>query len=171
MIRKVGLKMASGLLSSGPRRWLGVMALLGATLLGSGGCGDPSTAAGPLYPVKGKVLLPDGKPLTTGRVEFLPAKGGMPASGDIGSDGSFSLKTGDGREGAPAGDYKVRLEPTTLAARKTSKPGAFPFPATYYDEDGNTGLTAKVLAEPTTLEPFKLTNDSAAAKGSGRGHD
>jgi len=157
MNRKVGMNMAVGLPSSDPRGWLGLTVTLGLTMLSLGGCGDPSTAAGPLYPVKGKVLLADGKPLTTGRVEFLPVKGGMPAAGDIGSDGSFSLKTGDGREGAPAGDYRVRIEPKTLAAKKQGKPASFPFPAKYVDEDGYTGLTATVLAEPTTLEPFKLT--------------
>ena len=81
-----------------------------------------------VYPVTGKVLLADGKPLTTGRVEFIPVKGGMPAAGDIGPDGSFSLKTGNGQEGAPAGDYKVRLEPTTLSAKKAGKALSFPFP-------------------------------------------
>ena len=99
----------------------------------------------------------DGKPLTTGRVEFIPVKGGMPAAGDIGADGSFSLKTGNGQEGAPAGEYKVRLEPTTLAAKKAGKTASLPFPAKYADEDANTGLTATVKAEPTTLEPFKLS--------------
>lgn len=171
MIPKVGMRLALGTQCSRPRRWLGATAILGLTLLSLAGCGGPDTAARPLYPVKGKVLLPDGKPLTTGRVEFLPVAGGMPVAGNVGADGSFSLKTGDGREGAPAGEYKVRLEPTTLATNKSGKPASLPFPARYSDEDGNTGLTAKVLAEPTTLEPFKLTNESAAAKGSGHVRD
>jgi hypothetical protein len=169
MSSKVGMKWALSTLSARPRQWLGVIFILGISLLGFEGCGDPGTATGPLYPVKGKVLLPDGKPLTTGRVEFLPQAGGMPTTGDVGPDGSFSLKTGDGRDGAPPGDYKVRLEPTmtALAGKKVGRPASLPFPAKYFDEDGNTGLTAKVLAEPTTLEPFKLTNDVAGSKGSG----
>ena len=172
MIRKLGRKLASGMRSFRPRRWIGVTAILGVSLLSFWGCGgDASRAAGPLYPVTGKVILPDGKPLTTGRVEFIPASSGLPAFGALGSDGSFSLKTGDGREGAPAGDYKVRLEPTTVAAKKAGKLASLPFPAKYFEEDGNTGLTAKVLAEPTTLEPFKLTSDSAAPKAAARDHD
>src|SRR5262245_13711579 len=82
------------------------------------GCGNPSASDATVYPVPGKVLLSDGKPLTTGRVEFIPVKGGMPAAGDLGPDGSFSLKTGTGQEGAPAGEYKVRLEPTALTSKK-----------------------------------------------------
>lgn len=121
------------------------------------GCDGISPAKPTVYPVTGKVRLGDGKPLTTGRVEFIPIKGGMPATGVIGSDGSFSLKTGDGQEGAPAGEYKVRLEPTTIANRKSGKPFSYPFPAKYADEDANTGLTATVKAESTNLEPFKLS--------------
>jgi hypothetical protein len=121
------------------------------------GCGNLSPSEATVYPVTGKVLLPDGKPLTSGRVEFMPVKGGMPATGDLGPDGSFSLKTGTGLEGAPAGEYKVRLEPTALASKKKgASPLVYPFPAKYADEDANTGLTATVKAEPNTLEPFKL---------------
>ena len=36
-----------------------------------------------------------------------------------------------------------------------------PFPAVYADEDGETGLTATVKAEPNQLEPFKLVEVKA----------
>ena len=154
MIYKVGLLPGQRRRGSAREVRLGFFGLLFGFLAG---CGDLVSSEATVYPVNGKVLLADGKPLTTGRVEFIPVKGGMPASGDVGADGSFSLKTGSGQEGAPAGDYKVRLEPTTLAAKKAGKSLSFPFPAKYADEDANTGLTATVKAEPTTLEPFKLS--------------
>ena len=56
-------------------------------------------------------MLADGKPLTGGWIYFVP-KGDLPVtpSGVIGPDGTFSLVTGGSGEGAPPGDYKVRVE-------------------------------------------------------------
>jgi hypothetical protein len=124
------------------------------------GCGGIAMSTATAYPVKGKVLLASGQPLTEGKVIFLPKDGsGMTAKGEIGPDGAFSLKTADDREGAPAGVYKVRIEPGTSALAKSGgklDATKLPFSAAYMDEDGETGLTATVKAEPTQLEPFKL---------------
>jgi hypothetical protein len=131
------------------------------------GCGGVGISTATAYPVKGKVLLADGSPLKEGKIIFLPKEAnGMPAKGDIGPDGTFSLKTADDREGAPAGVYKVRIEPAASSASvkggklETAK---LPFPAIYTDEDGETGLTATVKAESTQLEPFKLVVVSSAS--------
>ena len=103
MIRKVGMKLAVGLPSSRPRGWLGLTATLGLTLLSFGGCGDPNAVNQmKIYPVKGKVLLADGKPLTSGRVVFLLPEKSLEFVGPIESDGSFSIKGSQG-EGAPEG--------------------------------------------------------------------
>src|SRR3954471_10156516 len=76
-----------------------------------------------VYPVKGQVLLADGKPLASGRVVFLPlGELMMEASGPIKSDGTFTLTTGDSGEGAPPGEYRVRIEPEDVQA-PTGKPG------------------------------------------------
>ena len=67
-----------------------------ALLAGFAGCGSSDDAAGKVtvYPVKGKVLLSNGQPLTSGRVVFLPLGELMvESSGTIGPDGSFTLST------------------------------------------------------------------------------
>jgi len=141
-----------------------------ALALGLAGCGgDAKPYAGEVYPVKGQVLLASGKPLTGGRVHFLPKEmGGMPASGDIGSDGSYTLKTADSRDGAAPGDYKVRIEPSADLKGTLGKPKPLPFASSYTDIDGDTGLTATVKAEATTIPPFQLTAKSAPKADRGR---
>src|SRR5438874_543724 len=90
-------------------RWIG-LALLAGLAADFTGCGDPN-AAGSLrvYPVKGQVLLPDGKPLTSGRVVLVSTEKAVEFTGQIGSDGNFDIKTSYG-DGAPEGSYKVRIE-------------------------------------------------------------
>jgi hypothetical protein len=122
------------------------------------GCGREGPYAGALYPVKGQVLLADGQPLSGGSVQFIPARGGLPATGVIDSDGSFTLKS-KSREGAAPGDYKVRIEPPAalLAKSKKGKAGPkLPFAAKYREYDGDTGLVVKINAAPTQLEAFRL---------------
>ncbi len=127
------------------------------------GCGDAdATKQVAVFPVKGQVLLPDGKPLTAGRVVFVSKDGMSNSTGKIGEDGSFSLSTGQSGEGAPAGEYKIRIEPdeSTLGSKGSHAGRAaanLPFPGKYTDEDSSE-LTATVKPEPNQLEPFKLTN-------------
>ena len=86
--------------------------LVVAVWAGLAGCrNSDSLPALPVYEVKGKVLLADGKPLRGGLISFVP-KGDLPVtpSGVIASDGTFSLVTGGSGDGAPPGDYKVRVE-------------------------------------------------------------
>src|SRR5688500_5484453 len=87
-------------------------ALLAALCLGLVGCGSKT------YPVNGKLVWPDGSPvteLTGGTVVFEPKarpKAGEPAtgaSGDIKEDGGFSLSTFQPDDGAPPGDYYVAV--------------------------------------------------------------
>ncbi len=66
-------------------------------------------ASATLYPTKGKVLLPDGKPLTSGHVVFVAAKSTITATANIESDGSFVFKGATG-DGLPEGDYKIRID-------------------------------------------------------------
>ncbi len=77
--------------------------------LAVGGCGEPNPLSGAkLYPVKGKVLLPDGKPLSSGQVVFVGSKMMVTSPATIESDGSFTFKSASG-DGLPEGDYKVRI--------------------------------------------------------------
>jgi hypothetical protein len=78
-------------------------ACLLAALVAVPGCGpsEPKT-----YPAFGKVVFRDGRPVTTGVIEFSPADGGPSARARIGADGRFVLTTGD-RPGAVAGRHRI----------------------------------------------------------------
>ncbi len=172
MIRKVGMKLAQKFKSFRPRDWLPLTAILGLAMLGFVGCGDPNSVAKlALNPVKGKVLLGDGKPLTSGRVVFMHPDKGLEFEGAIESDGSFSIKGSQG-EGAPEGAYKVRIEPDSTKLADRSKGAArqkianLPFPAKYGDET-TSGLTATVKSGDNTLEPFTLAPGQAGSKSKG----
>jgi hypothetical protein len=134
-------------------RWFSGLVL--ALWAGVAGCGQSDSLPKlKVYEVKGKVLLADRKPLTTGWVYFVP-KGELTITpnGVIGSDGTFSLTTGGSGEGAPAGEYKVRIEAPGFQPAQKSKNG--PFPSKYTDEDSS-GLVITVRPEPNQLEPFLL---------------
>lgn len=94
-----------------------VAGLLLVTVLG--GCGPK--APFPLAPVQGTVSF-KGKPLSHGRVVFVPHEGtpGPQAIGTIESDGSFQMRTGE-HDGAAIGEHTVtvhcRREPTPEEAR------------------------------------------------------
>jgi hypothetical protein len=125
------------------------------------GCGNDSGAPPvvTVYEVKGRVLLADGKPLSGGRVYFVPDDRAITSDGKIGPDGTFSLSTGNSGEGAPPGRYRVRVEPddpSLLAPRQPSARGKkLPFPPRFLDEDSS-GLTARVEPWVNQLEPFRL---------------
>ena len=130
--------------------------LIMAACAGLAGCArSEALPALQVYEVKGKVLLADGKPLSGGSI-YLVRKAGdlaLTPSGKIGPDGTFSVITGGSGEGAPVGEYKVRIEaPAVAAVGKTPKQ---PFPERYNDEDSS-GLEIVVRAEPNQLEPFQL---------------
>jgi hypothetical protein len=132
-------------------------ALAVAVSAGLTGCGgSDSLPSVPVYEVTGKVMLADGKPLSGGFISFVP-KSGLPVtpSGEIGSDGTFSLITGGSGAGAPPGDYKVRIEvPQFQYAGPRSKKRPL-FPPKYTDEDSS-GLIITVRAENNRLDPILL---------------
>jgi len=126
---------------------LGLLALTGC------GSGVPSISA---YEVKGKVLLADGKPLTSGYVFFEPkSDGAQSASGVIQPDGTFSLKTLSDKVGAAPGDYAVYIEAGDAVPVTKGKRDNMPFPMKYTDS-GTSGLTVKVEPKVNELEPFRL---------------
>ena len=126
---------------------------------GLGGCSNPDvTQAVKVYEVKGSVLLADGKPLTSGTVEFEPVKDSVyQASGQIGTDGSFTLKTPNSGDGAAPGEYRVKIIPDETMAPSTTKGktkirdlSKLPFSRKYLDAD-TSELTATVKPEPNVL--------------------
>jgi hypothetical protein len=134
------------------RRFNGLVVAVFAMIAGCNS--SDSLPALTVYEVKGKVLLADGKPLASGWVYLVP-KGELPLtpSGRIASDGSFSVVTGGSGDGAPPGDYKIRIESPEF--RPSSKTKKSPFPFKYTDEDSS-GLVVTVRAEANRLEPFRL---------------
>jgi hypothetical protein len=149
-------------------RWIGLAVMAGLAACFAG-CGDPNTASSlKVYPVKGQVLLSDGKPLTSGRVVLVSTEKAMEFTGEVGSDGNFELKTSYG-DGAPEGTYKVRIEyddPHQAPALK-GKPSRrnvsnLPF-SPKYTEEATSDLSVTVKPGDNVLEPFKLTNERPAA--------
>lgn len=134
--------------------WVGLVLCAGIV-----GCGDSAAQRkAEVHEVRGKVLLADGKPLSGGRVFFVPRDGALTSEGKIGPDGTFALETGISGAGAPVGEYKVRIEPeggVPIQARKASRGKKPPFPVKYLDEDSSK-LTALIRAESNRLEPFRL---------------
>jgi hypothetical protein len=150
---------------------LGLAALIGAAFLGFGCGSDPGVAALSHHPVKGSVILPDGKPLTSGRVAFISTKG-QEFFGEIQPDGTFTMKT-PAADGLPEGNYVVRLDAEASASsgskgKAPARKGTanIPYPMKYTDET-TSGLTATVKPGDNTLEPFKLTTGQANSKSRG----
>jgi hypothetical protein len=132
------------------------------------GCGGSSPLSGvKVYPVKGKITLPDGKPLSSGKAVFVGTKSSVTSAANIESDGSFTFKGGANGDGLPEGEYKVRLE---VGERSGAKKSTTPlFPSKYLDED-TSDLTAAVKAdEASNSFDFKLTPNSPSKSSSSRG--
>ncbi len=124
--------------------------LAALTVISVAGCegGNPLSGA-TLYPVKGKVLLPDGKPLTSGQVIFVATKSTITNSANIESDGGFSFKEAGGG-GLPEGEYKIRIDPGSSSSvgkgsRRTPE-GKLVFDSVFLDEDSS-GLSATVTSD------------------------
>ena len=85
---------------------------LGPTLLLAGalGCGSGNP---PTYPVQGKVVFADGKPLTTGGIVLTESITGehvhINARGAIDANGEFRLTTFNDDDGAVAGQHRVMV--------------------------------------------------------------
>jgi hypothetical protein len=127
-------------------RWsVGALIVFSAAALA--GCGEGRPNVGATYPVKGKVTLPDGKPLARTRVIF---EGPVSNESVTETDGSFTIAGG----GLPAGDYKVRLQ--VVESQGSPKHPVLPFPDKYLDED-RSDLRAVVKPEGPNELDFKLT--------------
>ena len=118
------------------------------------GCGDsgeihqtpPSDEA---HPVKGKILLNDGKPAESGVVVFNPVtQPGLQARGEIGPDGGFTLTSRTDGDGAIAGEYNVVvvIPPTKKELRRYEK----------YASEDRPLLKASVKSGSNELTPFRL---------------
>jgi hypothetical protein len=123
------------------------LVLAAVTLLPSWGCGSGGATAPGLIPVKGKVTY-KGKPVTKGHVKFEPDGYGRAASGELQSDGTYSLGTHKGGDGVVAGHHRVAiviLEKSLAKDRSLNK----------YATPNSSGLTADVDSDHTEF-PFDL---------------
>ena len=139
----------------GPLLTRSLSGLVLAACAGLAGCGkSDSLPVLQVYDVKGKVLLADGKPLAGGQIYFVP-KGDLPItpSGEIGPDGTFSLVTGGSGEGAPPGEYKVRIESRHFQADGKVKKTQF---SPRYNDEDSSGVLITVRAGTNQLEPILL---------------
>lgn len=138
------------------RRWALMTATAAACLaLTSCGKGDGRK---PTFSVVGQVFV-DQKPAANAEVVFHPVGDPDPNAvkphGTVGADGTFTLTTYDGGDGAPAGDYRVTVE--LYLAGKADEP---PKDRLYgrYAKPETSKLGAKVNAAATTLPKFELTS-------------
>ncbi|MGO9462849.1 MAG: carboxypeptidase-like regulatory domain-containing protein [Isosphaeraceae bacterium] len=119
------------------------------------------------YPVKGRALLADGKPLTSGQVIFVATKSTITSTANIESDGGFTFK-GLAGDGLPAGEYKVRIEAGSSGS-VVKGPGRapiakLPFDGKYTDEDLSE-LTAIVTTDESKNNfEFKLVPGKSSAQ-------
>jgi hypothetical protein len=72
------------------------------------GCGREGL---PTYPVTGRVVFPDGRPLRGGSIIFQSTQHPVTARGPIGDDGSINLGTYEVGDGAVAGEHRVAVLP------------------------------------------------------------
>jgi hypothetical protein len=127
-----------------------VAATLGAGLVGlAAGCGSGVAAPTPdPVAVTGKVILPNGKPLTAGTVAFFPVEAtkGQETFGILNAQGQFATTVIPGR-------YKVAVEPDGVrkgtAIRPAPIPKAFRSPTT-------SGLEVEIPAGGRTLDDIVL---------------
>jgi hypothetical protein len=135
------------------------------------GCEKNPLASVKLYSVKGKVLLADGKPLSSGHVVFVEDKSMISSTANIESDGSFAIKN-DAGGGLPEGAYKVRIEGGSGTDGKASgkSKGGLPFDKQFLDED-TSKLTATVTNDEAknsfefTLKPTKSDTGAGDRRG------
>lgn len=93
-------------------RFFSLLLLASASLMLCSGCfGQKGLETAPVT----GVVTYNGKPLPYGRVSFRP-QAGSPATGDIQSDGSFSLSTYGNGDGAIVGTHQVSITATEADA-------------------------------------------------------
>lgn len=139
-------------------RTLGIIvAALSGVIVGCGG--GTGVASQRVHAVTGKVELPDGKPLAGGTVYFVPKDGVVVSEGRLDSDGKFTLVTGGSGDGAPAGEYRIRVEPADKsllsAGQSNGAKKRLPFNRKYLDED-TSNLTAVVKEGANDVGAIRL---------------
>lgn len=92
------------------KRVSSVLAITLAALLALPICGCSRDKYPKRYKVSGAVTFPDGEPVRTGVVEFIPTEGNLTANGEIDREGNFTLTTISNKDGAVPGKYRVVIK-------------------------------------------------------------
>jgi hypothetical protein len=112
----------------------------------------------PTYPVTGKVVLPGGKVPEHATVVLHPVDDSDPETikprGKVVRDGTFTLTTYEGQDGAPAGEYRVTVELWLASGRGDEGPTSR-LPAKYARPE-TSGITATISPGPTDLKPIEI---------------
>jgi hypothetical protein len=119
--------------------WIARVSLLVALIVGSG-CGKSGRA---MIPIHGTVTF-EGKPVTTGTVQFNDPTTGDAPSADLGPDGRYTMTV-------PEGDYTVSIFPKLVNTGSEDMPNwvyknAADIPAKYRDPS-KSGFVATVGRE------------------------
>jgi hypothetical protein len=132
-----------------------VLVLAGATVMLSS-CGDRKS----VYPMRGRVLDAQGKPLAGASLIFHPLDAApddvrhKPAT-TTDKEGQFTLTTYTENDGAPAGEYAVTIEwrPIPRSPMEPEKPDRL---NGKYRDPKTTPFRATVKSGTNELEPFRL---------------
>jgi hypothetical protein len=128
---------------------------LGLAALGVSSCGK-TDGRKPTFPVSGKVVLGQS-PVAHATVILHPVGDADPNAvkprGTTKADGSFTLTTYDGNDGAPAGEYRVTVELWLGSAGDLGPTSRLP---ARYARPESSGLTAIVAAGRTELKPIEI---------------
>lgn len=116
---------------------------------GEGGSGPPPKPEG--FKVSGKLLLPNGSPVTGGTLNLRPETGLHGATAQVQADGSFTLLE-SGTESVVAGKYFVYV-------RTTNDDMAKKIPEKYQEssEDVDSDVVLDITGDTSTLE-IRLKN-------------
>jgi hypothetical protein len=117
--------------------------------IGFVGCGSE------LQPVRGKLMLPDGKPAANSQVVFEGPIGGktISARGDVHADGSFELSTAQPGDGVPLGKYRVQVNPPPVVDAEAAQRAPF---HPKFSDFSTSGLEFEVKAGSNDF-PIQLT--------------
>jgi hypothetical protein len=125
------------------------------------GCGSQSLPPNPtVYPVKGKVVLSDGQPLSYGRVYLSPRDPkGTACNGFLNADGTFDkLMAYPGGFGAAPGKYLLSIEPTNKNDKGfyAGKAKDMPTPPEKYQDPKTSELVFDIKAGDNDLGTITL---------------
>ena len=106
-----------------------------------------------MAPVSGKITV-SGQPATRGAVMFMPDESrgtsGKVAVGDIGSDGTYTLRTFNTDDGAVVGHHRVLVSGRALEDDESTPPDRQIPPR--YARPQESGLTAEVKVGRNTID-------------------